>query len=188
MSAGWDALVLDDYETVMPLTWNKKFGISYLYQPAFTQQGGVFGAGIFDNKLVDAFITRALDKFPFIEINLNYANQFDKATSIKCSSILHLNEPFPELEKAFRKDLVKIVNSNDQLVYTASEDIAKAIDLFKENYSDRIYTPKKSYENLLQLYTLLKKQDQLFIRKVSSPETEVLALAIFLKDGKGSIT
>jgi hypothetical protein len=184
MSAGWDALVMDDYEAVMPLTWNKKFGIAYLYQPAFTQQGGIFGTDISDNKLVDAFITKALDKFPFIEINLNYANQFDSATSIKCNSILHLNKPFPELEKAFRKDLVKIVNSNDQLLYSALEDIATAIDVFKENYSDRIYTPKKSYENLLKLYILLKKQDQLFIRKVSGPEQEVLALAIFLRDSK----
>ena len=38
MSKGWDGLVMNDYEAVMPLTWNKKFGIFYLRQPAFTQQ------------------------------------------------------------------------------------------------------------------------------------------------------
>ena len=35
MAKHWDALVLDDYEAVMPLTWNKKYGITYLYQPFF---------------------------------------------------------------------------------------------------------------------------------------------------------
>ena len=32
----WDALILNDYEAVMPLTWNKKYGIYYLFQPPFT--------------------------------------------------------------------------------------------------------------------------------------------------------
>jgi len=36
MARHWDALVLNDYEAVMPLTWNKKYGFYYLYQPAFT--------------------------------------------------------------------------------------------------------------------------------------------------------
>ena len=42
MAKHWDALVLDDYEAVMPLPWNKKFGIGYLYTPPFIQQLGIF--------------------------------------------------------------------------------------------------------------------------------------------------
>lgn len=38
----WKALVLGNYEAVMPLTENKKYGITYLYQPHFTPQLGVF--------------------------------------------------------------------------------------------------------------------------------------------------
>ncbi len=52
MAAGqWDALVLDDYQAVMPLTWRSKFGIRYLYQPAFTQQTGIFSASPFHHHL-----------------------------------------------------------------------------------------------------------------------------------------
>ncbi|MGZ3950491.1 MAG: hypothetical protein ACXVBZ_03805, partial [Flavisolibacter sp.] len=39
----WDALVLNDYQAVMPLPWRKKFGVFYLYQPSFAAQLGVFG-------------------------------------------------------------------------------------------------------------------------------------------------
>ena len=53
MAKNWDALVLSagpdtstEYEAVMPLTWNKKYGIHYLYQPAFTACLGVFGKNI----------------------------------------------------------------------------------------------------------------------------------------------
>ncbi|HSQ44739.1 MAG TPA: hypothetical protein VLM16_07060, partial [Ginsengibacter sp.] len=43
MSKNWDALILNDYEIVMPLTWNKKYGVYYLYQPFFTKALGIFG-------------------------------------------------------------------------------------------------------------------------------------------------
>ena len=31
MAGSWDALILNDYEAVMPLPWRKKFGIQYIY-------------------------------------------------------------------------------------------------------------------------------------------------------------
>ncbi len=42
VSPGWKGLVEDDYISVMPLCSRKKIGISYLFQPFFTQQHGVF--------------------------------------------------------------------------------------------------------------------------------------------------
>ncbi|MBS1975692.1 MAG: hypothetical protein JST13_15195, partial [Bacteroidetes bacterium] len=54
MSKNWDALVLRDYEAVMPLTWNKKYGVYYLYQPAFTASLGIFGNNI-SAKLTEDF-------------------------------------------------------------------------------------------------------------------------------------
>ena len=43
MVVKWDALVLNDYEAVMPLMWNRKYGFYYLYQPYFIHSLGVFG-------------------------------------------------------------------------------------------------------------------------------------------------
>src|SRR5579864_8810325 len=65
MAAGqWDALVLDDYEAVMPLPWRRKFGIRYLYQPAFTQQLGIFSKTPIP---VDSFLAEAKRHFRFAE-------------------------------------------------------------------------------------------------------------------------
>jgi hypothetical protein len=36
MAVNWDALVLNDYEAVMPLPWKKKWGIYYLAHPPLT--------------------------------------------------------------------------------------------------------------------------------------------------------
>ncbi|WEK35446.1 MAG: GNAT family N-acetyltransferase [Candidatus Pseudobacter hemicellulosilyticus] len=73
MAQNWDALVLNDYEAVMPLTWNRKWGIPYLYQPAFTAAAGVFGNGI-TGTVLQAFLLAIPRKFRLIEISLNSGN------------------------------------------------------------------------------------------------------------------
>jgi hypothetical protein len=75
MSRHWDALVLNDYEAVMPLTWNRKYGIYYLYQPFLTPQLGLFGKNI-SVSMLKAFMEAIPKKFKFIEINLNTGNDF----------------------------------------------------------------------------------------------------------------
>lgn len=183
MSENWDALVMNDYKAVMPLTWNKKFGIAYLRQPAFTQQLGIFGNCIFENNVTETFVNKALDLFPFAEINLNYCNEYKKATAIKSNFILSLNQSFIEIEKGFRKDFVKNIKNNN-LVFSGSDDVEKAIGLFKKNYSERIETSEKDYENLFHIYNLLKTKKQILVREVSSKDGTLLATSIFLKDSK----
>ena len=69
MSKQWDALVLNDYEAVMPLTWNRKYRISYLYQPFLTAQLGVFGQGI-SSDLLEAFLLAIPAKFSYWDFYL----------------------------------------------------------------------------------------------------------------------
>ncbi len=75
VSPDWDALVYGDYEIVMPLTLNKKFGFKYLYQPFFTQQLGVFSSSKIDDAILKLFLESILTKYKFIDINLNKYNK-----------------------------------------------------------------------------------------------------------------
>src|SRR5665811_954481 len=74
MAKNWSGLIFRDYEIVMPLTWNKKYGLAYLYQPAFTAQLGIFSSSAIDQKIISAFLDEAKKRFRFCEIHLNYAN------------------------------------------------------------------------------------------------------------------
>ncbi|WP_445589960.1 hypothetical protein [Sunxiuqinia sp. sy24] len=65
----WDALVIGDYRYVMPLTFRRKLGISYLYQPLFCQQLGIFPTPT--KEISQQFIQEVARLFPFAEINLN---------------------------------------------------------------------------------------------------------------------
>jgi len=180
MSKNWDALVMNDYEAVMPLTWNKKFGIRYLRQPAFTQQLGLFGNIFFDKNVTELFISKALEIFSFAEINLNYANEYKEK---KCNLILPLNRPFTEIEKFFRKDFANKIKDRN-LIYQSSDDVQKAIQIFKENYNDKIRIAPSAYQHWLHACKILKTKGQLLIRKVNSPNGDLLSAALFLKDSK----
>ena len=70
MSKNWDALVMGDYEAVMPLTWNKKYGIHYLYQPFFAAQLGIFGTGL-SPITIRSFLAAIPAKFKYWDFYLN---------------------------------------------------------------------------------------------------------------------
>ncbi len=72
----WDALVYGDYKFVMPLPVRSKFGFSYVYQPLFCQQLGIFPE---PQTLVTIEFQKALfEKFKYVDVHLNSQNHFDR--------------------------------------------------------------------------------------------------------------
>src|SRR5450631_777888 len=67
------ALISGDFDAVMPLTWNKKFGFKYLYQPYFTVPLGVFSKShtAFD---ISSFLQAIPPEFKYWDIDLNENN------------------------------------------------------------------------------------------------------------------
>ncbi len=74
---GWNALVQDDYTSVMPLTAGKKYGTQYLYPPYFAQQLGVFSTKKITEEVVHEFFDAIPARYKFIEICLNTSNTFE---------------------------------------------------------------------------------------------------------------
>jgi hypothetical protein len=71
VAESWCGLVGDDYQAIFPLPFNTKYGISYVYQPFFTQQLGLFSIAPISQSLVSEFLDAIPDNFRFIAINLN---------------------------------------------------------------------------------------------------------------------
>jgi len=116
MAKNWDALVLGDYEAVMPLTWNKKYGIHYLYEPAFTASLGIFGNGL-NAKLINEFIEAIPSKFKLIEIDLNAGNKVDFPTGtaiLRNNYVLNLNKPYKEIAEKYRENIRRNVKKANQ--------------------------------------------------------------------------
>jgi len=81
LAKNWGALVMGDYDLAMPLVWNRKAGLKYIYQPPFIQRLGIFGQGL-TPAVAELFIREMARRFRFID------------TAISAESVSHLREPF----------------------------------------------------------------------------------------------
>ena len=70
-SPDWEALVDDSTGAMMPLTWRKKFGVRYLFQPFGLQQLGVFAPATITQEVASAFIRSIPDHFRLAQISIN---------------------------------------------------------------------------------------------------------------------
>ena len=78
----WDALIYNDYESVFPLPFKKKFGIKYIVQPVFCQQLGAFGSNV--NVRTNDFLSAIPKRFLRVRLQLNpYFDQTNEIESIQ---------------------------------------------------------------------------------------------------------
>jgi len=189
MSGKWEALVLNDYETVMPLTYKIKWGIRYMYQPAFVAQMGIFGRHAEDKMICKAFIDKVLKHYRFLEIPLNFSNivpaEFTKYTVSRNNFTLSLNRSYETILKNISGSHAKNIKraGNFLLNYQIENEPGKIIQMFRKLYSDReLVYQSKDYENFEILCNKLAARQQLVVRKVTDSNNEMLAGIILLKD------
>ncbi len=184
MSRNWSALVMNDYEAVMPLTWNRKFGISYLYQPAFTAQLGIFSKSNLNGNILEDFIRHARLHFRFCEIHLNFAN-ITTESRLRANYILQLKTTYTEIRNGYKKRLLENLGEADsyQLSYIATTDYASAISRFKIQYGERFRKVRDAdYRQFENLCGQLFQRNMLFVREVKDISGDSLNISIFFTD------
>lgn len=164
MSRHWDALIVGDYEIVMPLTWNRKFGFYYLYQPAFTASLGIFGNHLGDD-IVHKFLKSIPPKFRLIEISLNRANRpasLVPSMHLQTNFTLPLNWPYEQLAKNYRENTRRNIRRAQQAMvkYEANTPIHKIIEFSKRQIQQVTNLTDRDYTNFENLFTMLKKKGQ----------------------------
>ena len=185
---GWDALVEDDYQRVMPLTLSKKFGITYYYQPFFTQQFGVFSINILNPDIIEDFINSIPVHVKLIDVNFNSFNKFinGKYKIVKNNNyLLDLINDYPKLATKYsnniKRNLKKSLKNN--LVFMKGVKPESLISLFRNNRGADINKWKDSNYVVLQriMYRAIHKGIGT-IYGVYSEYNELCAAAFFLKN------
>lgn len=123
VSENWEALVLGDYEVVMPLTVKSKFNLNYIVQPVYSQQLGVFSTKKLNYKTVETFLNSIPKKFKFIDVKLNKYNSI-KETSIQNSEqvtyeldlIKSYEKTFARYSKNTKRNIKKAQNKNVSVI------------------------------------------------------------------------
>ncbi len=186
VSPGWDAIINEGYTAVMPLTWKKKFGVYYLYQPYFTQQLGIFSTALINDTIVNEFINAIPDRFRYIQINLN---EYNPHSSIQTDIILNSNYELPlsaTYEKIYnsysrncKRNIKKAVEAG--LTITDNISISQFAEFLKENLGEKITElNSKDYETLKSILKSSAENNTGKIYGVFTKEKELCAIGFFL--------
>jgi hypothetical protein len=183
----WDALVSDDYQYVMPLVNNRKFGISYIYQPFFTQQLGVFSTLNPEPGIIKQFLDAIPKQFRLIDMNLNIGNKFEtEKFSTRHNSTYHLNlrSGLSEIRVMYKSNTKRNIEKATQqsINITPVNDISRFLQFTAENL--RLKSPEiksRHYSSLQKVISYaLENKCGVIIGAVDSAN-QLLASVFFIQ-------
>ena len=184
MAKNWDALVVGDYEQIMPLTWNRKYGISYLYQPPFCAQLGVFGNNI-SQETVQTFLESVPKKFKYWDFYLNKTNLFAIAEYPmyeRSNFVLPLNSTYEELSKNYAQSHSRNIKRALKQENYVKKDIPleDVITLAKAQSQKFSTLSDADYNNFSKAFAELKSQKKACTYGVFSKRNQLMASCAFI--------
>jgi hypothetical protein len=191
VSPNWHALVLNDYDAVMPLTHHKKWGFAYLYQPFFTQQLGVFSKSVPDAELLQAFIQAIPAHFRFTAIQLNESNgaiALHYPVKKAKNYLLGLNKPYSKIYKAYGSQAKRNIKKAQKMGLGIEGISAEQAIAFYQSNKGHVTkgVQSKHYKLLAHLFTELNMQNKLLVKGVFEANGAMVASAAFVLN-KGRI-
>jgi len=146
VAENWEAVVLNDYEAVMPLVWLRKFGFKCLYQPYYCQQLGVFSKKNLSAVTMKEMLVEA-QAFPYININLNpsakiIAGEF--ALKQKKNLLLDLNKEYAGLRKQYSENHRRNIAKAEKSSLKFTEEVE--LKLFQKFYLENVNRAKENFK------------------------------------------
>ncbi len=183
MSENWDALVLNDYEMVMPLTWKKKYTIYYLYQPFLTASLGIFGNNI-TSEIVKSFLENIPSKFKYWDFYLNRDNLFslpDFPMYERHNYVLSLAGSYEKLKSNYAKSHQRNIKRAVQFGNVVKKNIPvdEVIHLAKNQAKDFSKIEEKNYENFAHLFEYLRAKNKAITYGVYSAQNKLVASCVY---------
>lgn len=191
MAGKWDALVLNDYEAVMPLTWNRKYGFCYLYQPYFIPSLGIFG--LKDQKVtISDFLNAIPQKFRYWDIKLNESNCFtgNKSNSkinitTSTNYLLNLNKPYAEINAKYRRLSLRMLKKavDNQVQIDKDGKPVDVIDFYRKLYkSKHKRISSVVFDKLTACTTKCFEKELAKVYLAKLPDGEIIAAYLVLVD------
>lgn len=182
MAGSWDGLVLNDYEAVMPLPWRKKWGLHYVYPPAFTQQLGITALQKETSDTVDQFINSIPKKFRYFEMNFNTTNVVAHLDTVaRKNYMLPLNSEYEKMagnySRSAKRNILKAKSSNSNVVENISPE--KIIALHRVRFKDNVGSNNSDYQNLTQLIKLLAEKNETYCIGATDSNGTLIAGSIY---------
>lgn len=179
----WDALILGNYQYVMPLIYRKKLGITYLYQPLFCQQLGIFPTPT--KEISCQFLSKLSTHFSFAEVNFNAMQLpveadgiFEARTNLMLSLLDSYEVIAGNYSKHTRRKLKKSQKQKLSLVRSISAE--EYLQFKKKNQTVKI--SKKEFWILRNILVFSLSRSLGKIYGVYSPDNQLCAAAFFIRN------
>ncbi len=188
----WHALVIGDYQVVMPVPARTKAGIDYVYQPFFIQQLGVFARGLqkLSPDLVDRFINTLAAQYKYIHSNLNtyckLSSAFGAVTSHGLTHHLDLIHTYEKAQEGYATNLKRNLKkaSANELELSMANDSLPIIDLFRKNKGTQVSKLKDAdYRTLVALIAQCHQRGKAELYNVLH-QGELCAGAVFVESNQ----
>ena len=192
IAAQWDALVLNNYEAVMPLTYNRKYGISYLYQPFFAASLGVFGNKVPDDQLL-LFLQSIPDKFRYWDIDLNEANVINNAKQLqynvttRANYLLCLHSGYQHIRQGYKRLATRMIKRSADHGIVVYKNVlpGEVIAFYQRQYRHaHAGVPAYAYERLRAAAQSAYAMGKAVAYLAKWPDGEVAAAYLLLIDGR----
>ncbi len=139
---GWEALVEEGYASVFPLTHNRKWGISYLYQPYFTQQLGLFSKSREGTEDAERFLAAIPQAFRFADIQLNSMNNKQLegfGVTQRVNHELNIELDYAGISGRYAQNTKRNIRKAAEMNLSVNREIATEalVGLFRENFGKK---------------------------------------------------
>ena len=184
MSPQWDALVWGDYDAVMPLTRRKKWGIHYLYQPAFCAELGVFSKKEMNADTVRLFLQNIPVRYRYIDICLNRNNVNEckgYPFSLRNNYVLSLGASYTEISQRYSDNHIRNIkkaNRND-LFFDLELNFYEALTLLKSFHDINSNYSKNDWICFEKLYQEAFSKQVVCCTGVRDVKGDLLSTAVF---------
>lgn len=184
VSEGWCCLVWEDYTFVMPLPVKKRFGITTVFQPCYSQQLGIFPEA--PQEITEGFLHYIEKHFLVSRVNFNSSNRLLQNSGITpmVNLLLHLDFPYTGIYAQYSTHTRRHLKKADSMRLTFSEGIhtGEFINFKGSNQPTVIY--RKCIQVFKRLSAYLMVEGKGFFCGAYSAENELCAAAFFVVHGK----
>lgn len=189
LADNWAAVIVGDYEAILPIPYRKKWGLNYSYTVPFVQQLGLIG-NLEATQLAE-IKSQIQKKFRYGTIQLNsgnatLANHFRAIP--KPNMYLSLQQPFSVLNNTFKKEISKISIKliADKWIYNKTIHAKDCINLYCRMQGHKMKHIKAyEFERLFRFCIENKNPNlQYYTRAVQNAAGEICSVILLLRDNK----
>lgn len=185
MADHWSGLVMNDYAAVMPIPWRKKWGIRYMYVPAFMQQLGL--TGNFNDEEATRAIHCITSAFRYGDLHFNASNTFIPSlfseVKMRRNRVIDLQKNYADLFKDFSADCRRNIHAASQakLLYQQGRSV-EAMTLFLQQMKYPGAPDTTTMNRFEAVCNQFSRSGQHIVRCVKNANEQILAAFVGLKD------